>query len=85
MTFQKEAKDKISGSLYRVHIDYIYQYDLYQKTTSKYEDSEFDLKMVATGLMVYFFFILSTISPYTTGLRALFNHSNCTSTVPTDK
>ena len=32
-----------------------------------------------------FIFILSTITPYTTGLRALFNPSDCTGTVPTDK
>ena len=31
---------------------------------------------------VYLFFILSAISPYSTGLRALFNPSDCTGTVP---
>ena len=30
-------------------------------------------------------FILSAISPYTTGLKALFNQSDCTGTAPTDK
>ena len=32
-----------------------------------------------------FIFILNAISPYTTGLRALFNPSDCTGTVPTHK
>ena len=32
-----------------------------------------------------FIFIVSVISPYTVGLRALFNPSDCTGTVPTDK
>ena len=30
-------------------------------------------------------FILSAISPYTTGLKALFNPSDCTGTAPTHK
>ena len=33
----------------------------------------------------YYVFILSAISPYTTGLEALFNPSDCTGTVPTHK
>ena len=33
----------------------------------------------------YYVFILSAISPYTTGLKALFNQSDCTGTAPTDK
>ena len=33
----------------------------------------------------YYVFILSTISPYTTGLKALFNQSDCTGTAPTHK
>ena len=33
----------------------------------------------------YYVFILSAISPYTTGLKALFNQSNCTCTALTDK
>ena len=36
-------------------------------------------------MYVYCVFILSAISPYTTGLKALFNQSNCTGTAPTDK
>ena len=31
------------------------------------------------------YFILSTISPYITGLEALFNQSDCTGTAPTQK
>ena len=31
----------------------------------------------------YYVFILSAISPYTTGLKALFNQSDCTGTAPT--
>ena len=30
----------------------------------------------------YYVFILSAISPYTTGLKALFNQSDCTGTAP---
>ena len=33
----------------------------------------------------YYVFILSAISPYTTGLKALFNQSDCTGTAPTHK
>ena len=33
----------------------------------------------------YCVFILSAISQYTTGLKALFNQSDCTGTAPTDK
>ena len=33
----------------------------------------------------YYVFILSAISPYTTGLKALLNPSDCTSTAPTHK
>ena len=33
----------------------------------------------------YYVFILSAISPYTTGLKALFNQSHCTGTAPTHK
>ena len=33
----------------------------------------------------YYVFILSTISPYTTGLKALLNQSDCTGTAPTHK
>ena len=33
----------------------------------------------------YYVFILSAISPYTTGLKALFNQSGCTGTDPTHK
>ena len=31
----------------------------------------------------YYVFILSAISPYSTGLKALFNQSDCTGTAPT--
>ena len=40
------------------------------------------------GLCMYvcmYVFILSAISPYTTGLKALFNQSDCTGTAPTHK
>ena len=33
----------------------------------------------------YYVFILSAISPYTTGLKALFNQSDYTGTAPTHK
>ena len=33
----------------------------------------------------YYVFILSAISPYTTGLKVLFNQSDCTGTAPTHK
>ena len=33
----------------------------------------------------YYVFILSAISPYTTGLKALFNQSDCTGTAPTHR
>ena len=33
----------------------------------------------------YYVFILSAISPYTTGLKALFNQSDCTGTALTHK
>ena len=33
----------------------------------------------------YYVFILSAISPYTTGLKGLFNQSDCTGTAPTLK
>ena len=33
----------------------------------------------------YYVFILSAICPYTTGLKALFNQSDCTGTAPTHK
>ena len=33
----------------------------------------------------YYVFIFSAISPYTTGLKALFNQSDCTGTAPTHK
>ena len=33
----------------------------------------------------YYVFILSAVSPYTTGLKALFNQSDCTGTAPTHK
>ena len=33
----------------------------------------------------YYVFILSAISPYTTGLKALFNQFDCTGTAPTHK
>ena len=33
----------------------------------------------------YYVFILGAISPYTTGLKALFNPSDCTGTAPTHK
>ena len=36
-------------------------------------------------IVLYCVFILSAISPYTTGLKALFNQSNCTGTAPTHK
>ena len=36
-------------------------------------------------IVLYCVFILSAISPYTTGLKALFNPSDCTDTAPTHK
>ena len=36
-------------------------------------------------IIFYYVFILSAISPYTTGLKALFNQSGCTGTAPTHK
>ena len=38
-----------------------------------------------TDYYYYYVFILSAISPYTTGLKALFNQSDCTGTAPTHK
>ena len=38
-----------------------------------------------TGYYYYYVFILGAISPYTTGLKALFNQSDCTGTAPTHK
>ena len=35
--------------------------------------------------VLYCLFILSAIYPYTTGLKALFNQSDCTGTAPTHK
>ena len=46
------------------------------------------LVCVLSVLYYYYYycvFILSAISPYTTGLKALFNQSDCTGTAPTDK
>ena len=36
-------------------------------------------------IVLYFVFIISAISPYTTGLKELFNQSDCTGTAPTHK
>ena len=33
----------------------------------------------------YYYYVLSAISPCTTGLKALYNQSNCTGTAPTHK
>ena len=47
-----------------------------------------DVKPSALSLYIinyYYVFILSAISPYTTGFKALFNQSNCTGTAPTHK
>ena len=41
--------------------------------------------MMETYYYYYYVFILSTISPYTTGLKALFYQSDCTGTAPTHK
>ena len=38
-----------------------------------------------TAIVLYCVFILRAISPYTTGLKALFNQSDCTGTAPTHK
>ena len=45
------------------------------------------MRGVASGDYYYYYyvFILSAISPYTTGLKALFNQSDCTGTAPTLK
>ena len=40
---------------------------------------------VAQHYYYYYVFILSTISPYTTGLKALFSQSDSTGTAPTHK
>ena len=40
------------------------------------------------GCKIYYYwyvFILSSISPYTTGLKGLFHQSDCTGTAPTHK
>ena len=42
-------------------------------------------KVSEMTLVLYCVFILSAISPYTTGLKALFNQSDCTGTAPTHK
>ena len=45
-------------------------------------------KSVSPGLyriVLYCVFILSTVSPYTTGLKVLFNQSDYTGTAPTHK
>ena len=36
-------------------------------------------------IIYYYVFILRAISPYTTGLKVLFNQSDCTGTAPTHK
>ena len=36
-------------------------------------------------IIIIMYFILSAISPYTTGLKALFKQSDCTGTAPTYK
>ena len=42
-------------------------------------------KFVKPIIYYYYVFILSAISPYTTGLKALFNQCDYTGTVPTHK
>ena len=43
------------------------------------------VKTIHQVKVYYYVFILSAISPCPTGLKALFNQSNCTGTAPTHK
>ena len=40
---------------------------------------------ICTYYYYYYVFILSAISPYTTGLKVLFHQSDCTGRAPTHK
>ena len=54
-------------------------------------DAQFVFKLDSNYVLIkmddflYCVFILSTIFPYTTGVKALFNPSDCTGTAPTHK
>ena len=43
------------------------------------------ITVAGVNVMLCYVFLLSAISPYTLGLKALFNQSDCTGTAPTHK